>query len=719
VGWEAIMRTIRLALLAAALAVLGSALVLTQSGQDLFQQALVKEQADGDLRAAIAIYQRIVRDFTADRMLTAKALVQIGRCYDRLGQAETSEARKAYERVVREFGDQKDVAAEARARLAALANPPGAPSGTTLAVRRVWYGPEVDQEGGVSRDGRYLSFVDWSTGDLAVRDLATGENRRLTKNGPQPFREYADFATFSPDGRQVAYGWCCNSDGNYELRSIGIDGSGQRTVHRSQEFWYFLPLEWSRDGRTILSIVSQKSGNSLALVSASDGAVRVLKPTERSQAQGASLSPDGRWLAYGMPGGEDPGQYDIRILATDGSSDAPLVEHPSRDILPVWTPDGQQILFVSDRGGTLGLWIVPVAQGRAQGEPRLVKPDVGRIRPLGFSDAGVFHYGLLAGTGDVYEMAIDPASGKLASRPSVAFKHYVGFNGTPDYSPDARFLACLSLRGSTMALVPHSRSLVIRTLKTGAERELPLTFAPGWEVRWSPDSRFVMLPGRDSQGAIRTFRIDATTGEQTPVSDIGGMTNQYGSQRGWFPDQKAIFIVSRAPRDEQGKRAPLLIRQDLETRKVEYVRLSGLDNRILLSVTLSPDGQQFAGWSGHTERPSIALVTFPVAGGEPRELFSVDNANVNELAAPLRGLAWTPDSRHLVFARRSETKRDMMDLWRIAAGGGAPENLGPLLEKVFDIVVHPAGDRIAFSTRDLKQEVWVLENFLPSGRSAR
>jgi len=71
------MKTIRIALLAAALTVIGGVPGLTQSGQDLLQQALVKEQADGDLRAAIAIYQRIVRDFAGDRVLAAKALMQL------------------------------------------------------------------------------------------------------------------------------------------------------------------------------------------------------------------------------------------------------------------------------------------------------------------------------------------------------------------------------------------------------------------------------------------------------------------------------------------------------------------------------------------------------------------------------------------------------------------------------------------------------------------
>ncbi|MBE3065790.1 MAG: tetratricopeptide repeat protein, partial [Spirochaetes bacterium] len=91
------MKTIRIGFLAVALTVLASTLALTQSGQDLFQQALVKEQADGDLRAAIAMYQRIVRDFAGDRVLAAKALVQMGRCHEKLG---SQDARKAYEQVL-------------------------------------------------------------------------------------------------------------------------------------------------------------------------------------------------------------------------------------------------------------------------------------------------------------------------------------------------------------------------------------------------------------------------------------------------------------------------------------------------------------------------------------------------------------------------------------------------------------------------------------------
>src|SRR5687768_15963200 len=89
-----------------------------QSGNDLFQKALAKERAEGQLEPAIQLYEQVVREFAADRPLAAKALLQIGRCYERLGK---DGAQKAYDRVVRDYGDQRTMADEARARLAALA----------------------------------------------------------------------------------------------------------------------------------------------------------------------------------------------------------------------------------------------------------------------------------------------------------------------------------------------------------------------------------------------------------------------------------------------------------------------------------------------------------------------------------------------------------------------------------------------------------------------
>ncbi len=99
-----------------------------QSDAVSFQAAIQKEVVDGDLMGAIGLYESVSR--SSDRQIAAKALVRMGRCYEKLGDPRAIEA---YERVVRDFGDQRDAVRDASARLAALR--PAAESGGAVG----WY----------------------------------------------------------------------------------------------------------------------------------------------------------------------------------------------------------------------------------------------------------------------------------------------------------------------------------------------------------------------------------------------------------------------------------------------------------------------------------------------------------------------------------------------------------------------------------------------------
>src|SRR6266542_1588548 len=100
------------------IAIGGLALAAAQKGDraDLHLQAAInKEVVEGDLKGAIEQYRKVAQG--SNRTVAAKALVRMGQCYEKLGDAE---ARKAYERVVRDFADQKDMAAQAQIRLVSL-----------------------------------------------------------------------------------------------------------------------------------------------------------------------------------------------------------------------------------------------------------------------------------------------------------------------------------------------------------------------------------------------------------------------------------------------------------------------------------------------------------------------------------------------------------------------------------------------------------------------
>lgn len=83
--------------------------------------------------------------------------------------------------------------------------------------------------------------------------------------------------------------------------------------------------------------------------------------------------------------------------------------------------------------------------------------------------------------------------------------------------------------------------------------------------------------------------------------------------------------------------------------------------------------------------------------------------------------AWTPDSRHIIYAREVMGDKRKFDLWRIPAEGGEPQNLGLVMEGLqpYGVSVHPDGKRIAFTAGNVRKEYWVLKDFLPMHKTAR
>jgi len=690
--------------------VLVSSQAFVQTAEELFQKGKHLEDVKGELGKAIEVYQTVLGKFSANKPIAAKALLHIGMCYEKLGK---NEAEKAYQRLIREFADQRDVVAEARARLAALTQPPSAANASAMVVRRVWE-TAIDITGAPSPDGRYLSFVDWETGDLAVRDVSTGENRRLTNKGTWAESvEQALFSIVSPDGKQVAYAWL-NRDLFYDLRIIGLDGSEPRVLYRNEEVGYLQPADWSPDGKYILALFSKKDRtHEIVLVSVVDGSVRVLKTLDWRYPLKMSLSPDGRYIVYGFAPQEDSPDRDIFLLATDGSREIPLVEHPANDLYPVWAPDGKRVLFSSDRTGALGAWVIQVADGKPQGSPELVKPDMGQSLPMGFTRKGSFYYGLWTRFEDIYVATLDLTSGKVVAPPTPATQRFVGFNSSPDWSPDGQYLAYISLRGpSPFASGPGSRIISIRSLKTGGEREISPELNSFSGLRWSPDGRSFLVTGYDKKSRQGLYLIDGQTGDISTIMQSEPGT--YIQAANWSPDGNAIFYNHL---DRTTKLQRILVREFASGKEKELYR-APLPSFYVTYGAVSPDGRQLAFVLLDQATRSTVLKVMPTAGGETRELLRLDGP---ESFAWKGSLSWTPDGREILFGT---TRGDVSvperttKLWRISAEGGEPQRLELEIEGVTGPRLHPDGRRIAFAAGMYNAEVWVMENFLPKEEKA-
>ncbi|MGA2541649.1 MAG: ankyrin repeat domain-containing protein [Verrucomicrobiota bacterium] len=74
----------------------------------LLQKGLLEEEANHNLQAAMRHYQAAIDGFDQDRQLAATAVFRLGECLRKLGK--TNEAGLQYERVLREFPDQTNLA---------------------------------------------------------------------------------------------------------------------------------------------------------------------------------------------------------------------------------------------------------------------------------------------------------------------------------------------------------------------------------------------------------------------------------------------------------------------------------------------------------------------------------------------------------------------------------------------------------------------------------
>ena len=86
------------------------------SAGQLWQEALLHESGTGDLQRAVATYKRLVAEYGDDEGYAARALLRLGRCYQKLGC--NTDARRAFQKLLAAYPEQ--VRADERLRLACL-----------------------------------------------------------------------------------------------------------------------------------------------------------------------------------------------------------------------------------------------------------------------------------------------------------------------------------------------------------------------------------------------------------------------------------------------------------------------------------------------------------------------------------------------------------------------------------------------------------------------
>lgn len=507
----------------------------------------------------------------------------------------------------------------------------------------------------LSPDGRRVLYVLPPRGergpDLVARDLSSGQEETVVAG----FGE-GGFSLFrwSPDSARIVY-----THQRRELRVVCSHGGDTRSLWTSpQPDVVVKPLDWARDGRSILAALVDEGARTtrLVLVPADGGDPRPVVSGKQGELEDwARLSPDGRFVAGLRTEG---GRSRVWVWSSDGEQEMPVTEPATRVSPGFWSPDGAYLVFTSDQMKTQDLWAVPMRDGRPGDTPLRVKQDLGRNAVLtGFTAAGQLTM-IVTGEGtptNLFVLEMDRATGEARGE-LAAWARYPTEHFSPRWSPDGTRLAYTSRRGQV-----RPPGIYVGSLDGTREEEFPANGYYASPVAWSPAGAHLFSGLRQQDQQVGIFRLSLRTREVTPVH-LGGRPGPAGA--GMFVNLQWLPLARRFAFDTLvGQGRFELHAMDADGGRVE--RLAEMPTGHWSWP--SPDGRHVAYRQGQdlvlltlADKSTATLATLP------------DGSDVS-------GPAWSPDGRGIAFAEARRLQlRSPVD--------GPARSLASELQKLHDAV---------------------------------
>jgi dipeptidyl aminopeptidase/acylaminoacyl peptidase len=255
--------------------------------------------------------------------------------------------------------------------------------------------------------------------------------------------------------------------------------------------------------------------------------------------------------------------------------------------------------------------------------------------------------------------------------------------------------------------------IVIRDVDSGRvirRFEPKVSIYVGAGIRWSPDGRAFVAQGTDAKGRRGIYRIDAETGDAAPIAvESGEQDSPEFALANWSADGKRVYYARNVRRKGQPDEMSLMER-DLASGTERAVISRRRADFNLNQWALSPDGRYAVAIGHNPATGKMEGILIPIAGGEPRYLGGTF-------------FMWSPESRS-VFVRKADSA-----VWRISVDDGGAQPIAWRPEIATQ--QNQRGIRLARPSPDGRhlalmvtappkpEEVWSLENFLPSATSHR
>ncbi len=402
--------------------------------------------------------------------------------------------------------------------------------------------------------------------------------------------------------------------------------------------------------------------------------------TEEGTWLSLDVSPDGKTIVFDMLG-------DLYAVSSKGGKAKALTSGMAFDTQAVFSPDGKQLAFVSDRSGAENLW--------------LAKPDGSEPRQLTFRDDdrpmsspewsadgqsvfAIIHRVDLQAAG-LWEFSLDPAIGAreiipIRTSPEQDRDSWLSVAG-PAVSRDGRFVYFAGHNGTAADGAVPKWTIRRHSLEDGTQETLvsaprsprpDLSGGAYFRPTLSPDGTKMVYATRfDGQAGLRLLDLESGADEWLlyPAGHDQAMASHWQGilPRFTFMPDGHDLLLSREGRIRRlnlrtGEETPvpfeaevsLAIGPDLQvpiTQETGPVRA-----RLIETPEVSPDGRQLA----FTALTRVYLMDLE-AGAPPRLLTNSGSPEFNP--------SWSPDGAHLVYV--SWTAKAAGQVWIAPANGKA------------------------------------------------
>jgi Tol biopolymer transport system component len=541
--------------------------------------------------------------------------------------------------------------------------------------------PGLEQDPAWSPEGTRIAYASDETGnmDICVRQIAAGQRINLTKDNTG----YDGKPAWSPNGEWIAFVSEREEGGIFLIPALG--GIPKRVVSFSfapslSYIGAIPPVCWSPDGTELAYAIK----GILYTVPASGGTPTPLP-----------LPPSGLTVGYSEPAWSPSGERiactgfvavgvstsQIWSVQRDGTDPLPLTSGKAFNSNPIWSTDGRQLFFLSDRGGSSDIWWVPVdIRGKPTGPAKSLTTGVG-IGAIALSKDGMkLAYTKVVERSNIWSIPIVPDR-TLTLDDALALTAENNLIDIISISPDGNWIAFDSNQRGNQDI------WVMR--KDGSElRQLTTNTAHDWGPCWSPDGK---------QIAFHSLRRGNRDLYVMPVS--GGAVTLLTSHPGedfipiWSPDGEKIAFASN--------RSGNMDVWVMPSRGGEPIQLTFHEAQDFLMLW-SPDGKQLVFSSKRTGRCELFLI--PTEGGDPVQL---TQGAWSEFSPHF----WTADGQTIYATGQGGPGNEGSNMWAISVSDGTAR---PLMDfrgslKELGHWLASDGERLYFPLWERFGDLWIAE----------